>query len=329
MTNLKLKTRLDKTPNTNRPQRGPWSDIGRRLLHRKTAIFGLTIITLFTLTAFFAPYLAPHDPLILDFGQRYLPPAWEKQSVTGKVGNPQYLLGTDGQGRDLLSRLIYGTQASMYIGIVAALIIAFVGILIGLIAGYAGSRIDELVMRIADIFYAFPNIMLYIMIVLILRNTQVGKWQNGLAMLILSLISVGWVGLARLVRGVTLSLKAAEFVEAARCIGASHARIIVRHILPNCLGVIIVWMTSTIPRIIIVEAILGYVGIGLTPASSTSPSFLITSWGGLFLEGRMAINIHPFVMLAPTVCVALIGMAFTFLGDALRDVIDPHMRSII
>ncbi len=293
------------------------------------AVFGVIIITLFVLVAVFAPIAAPHDPLVLEFAKSHLPPVWVKQSAIGKVRDLQHLLGTDEQGRDIVSRLIYGTQASMFIAMISTLIVAFVGVLIGMTAGYTGGRMDNLIMRVADVFYAFPSIMLYIMVVLMFRHTQVGEWQNGLVMLILALASVGWVGLARLVRGVTLSLKTAEFVEAARSIGASNLRIIVRHILPNCLGVITVWATFAIPRIVIVEAMLGYVGVGLTPATSSTPSFFITSWGGLFLEGRIAINIHPIILLAPTVCVALVGMAFTFLGDALRDVMDPYMRSII
>jgi ABC-type dipeptide/oligopeptide/nickel transport system permease subunit len=329
MADSESKIRLTGTPVTSWPRQGPWRDVWYRLLHRKMAVFGMIIIALFIVVAVFAPTLAPHDPLVLEFEQSLLPPAWVKQSAIGKAGDPQHLLGTDEQGRDIVSRLIYGTQASMFIGLSTTLIVAFLGVLIGMTAGYAGGRIDNLIMRVADVFYAFPSIMLYVMIVLMLRDTKVGEWQNGLIMLISALASVGWVGLARLVRGVTLSLKTTEFVEAARCIGASSVRIIMRHILPNCLGVITVWMTFAIARMIIVEAMLGYVGVGLTPATSSSPSFFITSWGGLFLEGRIAINVHPIILLAPTVCVALVGMAFTFLGDALRDVIDPYMRNVI
>lgn len=325
MANSESKKQLTGTSVTGRLWRGPWRDVWHRLLRRKMAVFGIIVITLFILVAVFAPTLAPHDPLVLEFGHSHLPPVWVKQSAIGKAGDLRHLLGTDEQGRDVVSRLIYGTQASMFIGLSTTLIVAFVGVLIGMTAGYAGGRVDNLIMRVADVFYAFPSIMLYIMIVLMFRHTKVGEWQNGLAMLILALASVGWVGLARLVRAVTLSLKTAEFVEAARSIGASNARIIVRHILPNCLGVIAVWATLAIPRIIIVEAMLGYVGVGLNPATSSSPSFFITSWGGLFLEGRIAINIHPIILLAPTVCVALVGMAFTFLGDTLRDVIDPYV----
>lgn len=328
MVRLRFKAWLAGSPGARQSLRSPGADVFYRLLRRKAAMFGVIVIALFTLVALFAPKLAPHDPVVLALERQYLPPAWVERSAIGRAGDPQYLLGTDGQGRDLLSRLIYGTQASMFIGLGATLIVVCVGVLVGLAAGYVGGQIDNLLMRVADVFYAFPSILFYVMVVLIFRQTPVGKWQNGLMMLILALTSIGWVGLARLVRGAALSLKASEFVEAARCVGASGLRIVVRHVLPNCLGVIIVWMTSAIPRIIIVEAILGYVGIGLNPATSTSPSFFITSWGGLFLEGRMAINIHPIIMLAPTGCVALVGMAFNFLGDALRDILDPHTRSI-
>jgi oligopeptide transport system permease protein len=157
--------------------------------------------------------------------------------------------------------------------------------------------------------------MFYVLITLILRETVFGKWMNGLATLLLALVLIGWVGLARLTRSAVLSIKESQFVEAAHSIGASNRQIVARHILPNCLSLIVIWMAFAIPRLI--------------PVVDSSQSFFITTWGGLFLDGRMAINTHPIMMLAPTLCVALVGMAFTFVGDALRDVLDPRMRNLI
>jgi len=292
-------------------------------------VFGMAVLLCFVLLALLAPALAPHDPQQFGVGQSYLPPSWVKNPRTGRSGDPSHPLGTDAEGRDLLSRLLYGTRSSMCIVLVAAPLVAAIGVSIGLISGYAGGHIDDLVMRAADVFYAFPNIMLYILVMLILRRTAVGEWQNGLLMLLLALVAIGWVGLARLVRGQTLVLKNAEYVQAAHCVGAPDRRIIVRHILPNCLPIVVVWMTGAIPRMIIVEAILGYVGVGIGSAGGSSGSFLVTSWGGLFLEGRLAINAHPIILMAPAVCVALVGVACAFLGDSLRDVLDPQMRELV
>jgi ABC-type dipeptide/oligopeptide/nickel transport system permease subunit len=286
----------------------------------------MVLLLLFALLAISAPWLAPHDPRAFGVGQQYLPPAWVSHSLTGKAGDPRFLLGTDVEGRDLLSRLLYGTRASMFVALAAIPFVTLAGASVGLFAGYRGGPIDNLVMRAADVFYAFPNIMLYIMIMIILRRTAIGRWQNGLLMLLLALVAIGWVDLARLVRGQTLVLKSAEYVQAARSVGASDRRILARHILPNCLPTVVVWLTSAIPRMILVEALLGYVGVGIGAASGSGTSFMVTSWGGLFLEGRLAINAHPVILIAPAVCVALVGIAFAFLGDGLRDVIDPQMR---
>ena len=150
--------------------------------------------------------------------------------------------------------------------------------------------------------------------------------MNGLFLLFIALAVVSWVGVARLVRGSVLSLKEKEFVEAARSVGSHDYRIMTRHILPNAIGPIVVWVAFAIPRMIIAEAILGYLGIGLRP--STNPdSFFVTSWGMMMLEGQTAINIQPWILLAPSICVGMIVLAFTFIGDGLRDALDPRMKS--
>jgi ABC-type dipeptide/oligopeptide/nickel transport system permease subunit len=289
----------------------------------------MAVLLAFAVTALVAPWVAPHDPRQFSVGPSYLPPAWVGRSPSGRMGDARFVLGTDIEGRDLFSRLLYGTRASMFVVVAATPLVALAGVSIGLAAGYAGRRIDNLVMRVTDVFYAFPNIMLYVLIMIILRRTAVGQWQNGLLMLLLALVAIGWVDLARLVRSQTLVLKNAEYVQAARCVGASDRRILWRHILPNCLPTIVVWLTSAIPRMILVEALLGYVGVGIGGTSGGSgSSFMVTSWGGLFLEGRLAIHTHPVILVAPALCVALLGVAFAFLGDALRDVLDPHMREL-
>jgi len=307
---------------------GPWRDLGQRLLRKPGAVFGMAVLLLFAVTAVAAPWMAPHDPRRFGVGQQYLPPAWVSRSPGGRAGDPRFLLGTDTEGRDLFSRLLYGTRASIFVALFATPLVALAGISVGLTAGYAGGRIDNWMMRATDVFYAFPNIMLYVLIMIILRRTAIGQWQNGLLMLLLALVAIGWVDLARLVRGQTLVLKSAEYVQAARCVGASDRRIVARHILPNCLPTVMVWLTGAIPRMILVEAILGYVGVGIGASSGSGESFLVTSWGGLFLEGRLAIHTHPTILIAPAICVALVGVGCAFLGDSLRDVLDPHMREL-
>jgi oligopeptide transport system permease protein len=173
--------------------------------------------------------------------------------------------------------------------------------------------------------YGFPDLLFFIIAIVALRDTWLGDLMNGLALLFVALAIVNWVGVARIVRGQVLSLKEKEFIEAARCIGVTDVRIMFRHLLPNALGPIIVVSAFTIPNMIITEAILGYLGLGLRPATSLE-SFFVTSWGALLLEGQTAINAQPYMLLAPALCVALVVLAFTFLGDGLRDALDPRMR---
>jgi oligopeptide transport system permease protein len=213
----------------------------------------------------------------------------------------------------------------MIVGLTPVLIILVIGVSIGTISGYAGGWIDNLMMRVTDVVYAFPELLLYIILMITLRDTVIGQLLNGLFLLFMALAVVSWVGVARLVRGSILSLKEKEFVEAARCIGASNVRIMTRHLLPNCLSPIVVWMAFSIPRMIIAEATLGYLGIGLRPATDPR-SFFITSWGVLMLEGNTALNTQPWILLVPSLCVGLVVLAFTFMGDGLRDALDPRMR---
>jgi ABC-type dipeptide/oligopeptide/nickel transport system permease subunit len=309
----------------SRPSRSLWADAWSRLIRNRAAVVGMVIIVLFAVVAVFAPLLAPHNPLQINSGKEFLPPAWVKESSTGKSGEAQFPLGTDTIGRDLLSRLIYGARVSMVVGLTPVVIILLIGTVIGLVSGYSSARVDNLLMRLTDVIYAFPDLLFYIIMMITLRDTVLGRLMNGLLLLFIALAVVSWVGVARLVRGQVLSLKNKEFVEAARCIGSSDTRIMARHILPNCLSPLVVWMAFAIPRMIITEAVLGYLGIGLRPATDPH-AFFITSWGVSLLEGQTAINAQPWLLLAPAICVALVVMAFTFVGDGLRDALDPRMR---
>jgi oligopeptide transport system permease protein len=307
-----------------RPPRSLWKDAWHRLLRNKAAIAGAIVVIFFGLVAVFAPLLAPHNPLQINSGKDYLPAFWESRSPVGQPPDPGFLFGTDSLGRDVLSRTIYGSRVSMVVGFVPVAIILILGISIGLFAGYRGGRADNLIMRMADIIYAFPSLLFFIIVMTALRDTPIGQALNGLLLLFMALSIVGWVGLARLVRGQVLSLKQKEFIEAARMIGSPGARIMVKHLLPNCLGPIIVSAAFAIPNMIITEATLGYLGIGLRPATDQGALF-ITSWGALLLDGQVAINAQPWLLLTPAICIALVVLAFNYVGDGLRDALDPRM----
>ena len=308
-----------------RPPKSLGQEAVERLLRNKASVLGAIIIVLFALVALFANVLAPHNPLQLHSGKKFLPPAWVKSSPTNIVGDPEFLLGTDTLGRDLLSRVIYGARISMIVGLIPTTIILIVGISVGMLSGFAGGTADNLLMRLTDVIYGFPDLLFFITILVSLRDTWLGNALNGLLLLFIALAIVNWVGVARIVRGQVLSLKEKEFIEAARCIGASNSRIMLKHLLPNVIGPVVVVAAFLVPGMIITEAVLGYLGLGLKPATDPA-SIFITSWGVLMLEGQTAINAQPFILLAPGVCVALVVMAFTFLGDGLRDALDPRMR---
>lgn len=309
----------------SRPSRSFWRDAWSRLLHNKAAVAGALVILFFMFVAIFAPLLAPHNPLELNSGKGFLPPMWVQESSTGKAGTPEFVLGTDNLGRDVLSRVIYGARVSMVVGFIPTLIIVVVGVSLGMIAGYFGGSTDNLLMRLTDIVYAFPDLLFFIIVMTALRATALGQFLNGLFLLFVALALVNWVGVARLVRGQVLSLKEKDFVLASRAVGAKDTRIMIRHILPNSLGVIIVAMAFLIPGAIITEAILGYLGLGLRPSTDPTDIF-ITSWGSMLLEGQTAINNQPWILLAPAIAVALVVLSFNFLGDGLRDALDPRLR---
>jgi oligopeptide transport system permease protein len=278
---------------------------------------------LFILIAFLAPLIAPYDPLEWDQEKSFAPPSWVVRSATGKSGSTEHLLGTDYFGRDMLSRLIYGARSSMLVALLAAAIMAAVGISVGLVSGYAGGRVETLLMRITDVMYAFPAILFYITFVVITRQTEFGKVLNGIVMVLSALVLIGWVGVARLVHGATLSIKQELYIEAAQSVGVPTWRILLRHILPNLLSVVLVWFTFAIPRLILVEATLGYLGIGVSPVPDQD-AFFVSSWGGILNESRLALHAQPGMMISVLFCLILVGVTFSSLGDRLRDALDPR-----
>ncbi len=294
------------------------------VLQSKSAVISLVIIAAFIVVALIAPLVAPQDPWKMSFKQG-LPPAWVQNAP--RPGQAQYLLGTDTTGRDVASRLIYGARTALVVALLAAPLAAIFGTLIGLIAGFAGGRVEEFMMRGTDIFSAFPAILFTISVVLILRQEPISQMLNGMLVLVIAFVLIGWVSLARIIRGAVLAEKQELYVEAARQLGMSQRRILFRHILPNCFALIIVWLMAAISRVIILEAFLGYVGVEVS-TTTRGLDFSVISWGGLFYDGRALIHTNAVVLLAPAVCVILIAVSFTLLGDRLRDALDPRVRGL-
>ena len=303
-----------------------WQDAWRRLLRNRASVIGMIIIAIFGIVAIFAPVIAPHPPLEINQGNTYRQAAWiSLPNDPAHTGTWNFVLGTDTIGRDVLSRVIYGARTSMAVGFIPMVLILLIGTTIGMIAGFAGGAVDNFLMRVTDIVYAFPDLLFFIIMITALRDTWIGGLLNGFILLFVSLALVSWVTVARLVRGQVLSIKEKEYVEAARSIGASSGRIMLQHIFPNALAPIIVAAAFLVPASIVTEATLGYLGIGVRPTVDPTAPFP-TSWGNLLNDGRVAINAQPWLLVAPAVCVGIIMLSFTFIGDGLRDALDPMMR---
>lgn len=275
-----------------------WVDAMHRLLRNKLAVVGLFLVTLLVLVAAFAPLLAPKGRDEIYYGHSQEPPS------------RRFLLGTDFEGRDLLSRLIYGARVSLTVGLFTQAIVLVIGITIGATAGYFGGRVDNLLMRFVDIWYAVPTLLFAILIMVMLGR--------GLFNIFLAVGLVQWVTLSRLVRGQFLSLREKEFVKAARVAGTGGFGQIVRHLLPNALTPIIVAVTFGIPQAMFTEATLSFIGIGINPPTP--------SWGQMVGQYGVYLQSSPHMAIFPSICLALTMLGFTFLGDGLRDALDPRMN---
>jgi peptide/nickel transport system permease protein len=290
----------------------------RSLLAAKTPIIGLVLLLVVIICAVGAQWLSPYDPNLINMKVRLLPPEF------AKGGNPAYILGTDGLGRDVLSRLIYGARISIVVGVVAVFIAGFIGIVLGLTAGFFGGIIDDLIMRIADIQLAFPFILLSISVLAVLvarqgSDSKLTVWGR-LIPLILTLGVAQWVSYARMARSMTLSLREKEFVEAARALGDSKISIIFRNILPNALAPLIVLASFNVASTILAEASLSFLGLGVP---STVPT-----WGGMLAESReMLVTGVWWLATIPGIAIVMTVLAINMLGDWLRDFYDPRLRS--
>ena len=276
----------------------------RRLLKSRTGMLGLIIVLLVALMAIFAPFLAMHDPAKTDIMNRLVPPFW----LDG--GNTSYPLGTDNLGRDVLSRIIYGSRVSLLVGISAVLLAGAIGIVMGLLAGYYGKAWDFLIMRLVDSFLAIPSI-LFMLIVLAVMGPS-------LSTLILVLGGTTWVVYARMVRSETLSVKERDYVQSAKAIGALDFRIIVKYILPNVISSFIVIATLNVATTIIMEASLSFLGLGIQPPD--------VSWGLMLSDGREYIATSWWVATFPGLAITITVLGVIFFGDWLRDVLDPKIK---
>ena len=316
---------LPGTLGSARAPRSLWSNAWRQFRRNKLAMAGLVFLVFLAFVAVFAPVIAPHNPVQSDLrtAGKYRQAAWIQTEDAKTTGDWAYPLGTDSNGRDVFSRLVYGTRISLVVGFIPMAVIMLIGIPIGLLAGFAGGRLDNGLMRLTDIVYAFPALLFFIIMQISFGDTYLGSLLNGLILLFITLSIINWTSVARLVRGDTLALKEKEFVEAARASGASAWRQISRHILPNALGPVIVAGAFIVPGAIIAEAVLTYLGIGLRPDVNLDAPFP-TSWGQMIQAGQTAYRIQPWLLVAPSIAVALITLSFTFVGDGLRDALDPR-----
>ena len=297
-----------------RKQRSLWVDALYRLRRNKAAMLGVGIIIAAALMAIFAPIIAPYDPVVQNTKLANADPFF----AGTKYVDPHFILGSDQLGRDILSRLIWSARVSMVVGLVPTALVFLIGASLGMLAAYYGGWVDNLLMRFTDVIYAFPELLFLVIIMATLRNTGLGDLLGGLILIFTALAIVSWVGLARLVRGQVLSLKEKEFVEAARAIGVPTRRIMVRHLFPNALGPIIVALAFSIPGAMLAEATLSFIGIGIKPPTPT--------WGVMINEGFIVLSQSPWPVLLPAFCISIVMLAFTFVGDGLRDALDPRMK---
>jgi oligopeptide transport system permease protein len=278
----------------------PSQEAWKRFRRNRFAMAGCVVVAAIVLLAIAGPALMSW----------YNGSTYEKQDLLHRLEDPSraHPLGTDVLGRDLLTRMLYGSRVSLSIGLIATLLSVFIGIAYGSVAGFFGGRTDEFMMRIVDVLYSLPEIVLVALLLAL--------FERNLLLLFIALGAVSWLTMARIVRGQVMSLKNEQYVEAARSIGASSRQIIMRHLVPNALGPIIAYATLTVPSVILGEGFLSFLGLGVQPPTP--------SWGSLASEGAQAIAVHPILMICPGALMATVLLSLNFLGEGLRDALDPQ-----
>jgi peptide/nickel transport system permease protein len=284
-------------------QTAPAADVWRRFRRSRLALAGLALVAFLAVTAALAPVIAPYDPLRVDLDRQFQPPSLRSHAL--------HLFGTDVYGRDLLSRIIFGARISLVIGFVPSILSMAIGATLGVLAGYYGRQVDAIIMRLADVVLAFPSLLLAMVVTYTLGAS--------LYTLFIALSVVRWASAARVVRSQTLSVKERDFVLAARAVGVSDRRIMFRHIIPNCLAPILVLLTLNIPDAIMAEAGLSFLGVGAQPPTP--------SWGLMINEAQQYLFSAPWASILPGVAILLTVLGFNFVGDGLRDAMDPYLKN--
>jgi oligopeptide transport system permease protein len=281
-----------------RPNIGYWADAWRRLKRNKIAMLSLVLLSILIIMSIIGPYLSPYK-----FDE-------QNYDILDKTPFGNHWFGTDNLGRDLFVRLWKGGRVSLTIGIVGTMVEIFIGCLYGGISGYFGGPIDTVMMRIVEIIVSIPYTIVVILLLLV--------FPPGVPTLILAMCITGWVGIARLIRGQVMQLRQAEYVLAAQALGASSGRIILKHLIPNTIGIILVYMSMDVPAFIFEEAFLSFLGLGVQPPN--------TSWGALVFAGQGVMTNYPHELIFPAVAISLTMLSFNLLGDGLRDALDPKLR---
>ncbi len=281
-----------------------WVVLLRRLVRRRTALFGMLVVLGVLLAALFAPLVSPFDPLEQDIGQRLREPGW--QDAQGHL----HPLGTDHLGRDILSRIVFGSRIALMVGLAAVAISGLLGMFIGLIAGYFGGQVDDFLMRLADIQLAFPFILLAIAVI--------GVLGPSLRNIIIVIGVSSWVVYARVVRGEVLSIREREYVQAAIALGSQHWRVLRHHVLPNTFTPWLVVATLDMARVIVIESALSFLGLGVQPPTPT--------WGGMLADGRVYLSTAWWLATFPGLAILITVLGINLFGDGLRDTLDPRLK---
>ncbi len=322
-----------------------WMDAWRRLIRNRAALAGGLIIVALILAGVFAPVISPYGYREGDSSEAFTVPTWLMRFLPKSVANyaktsDKFIFGSDYLGRDLFSRMIYGIRVSLPVGFIGAAVALVIGLAYGSISGYYGGRVDNVLMRIVDILYAFPTTLLIILMMAFFKSTfadvspgtaaytfnrlnavvdrLLGLQGGGMLFIFMGIGITAWMTMARLTRGQILSLKEKEFILAAHAIGAGDIRIMLRHILPNVIGPLIVHVTLDIPAYINYEVFLSFIGLGVDPPTP--------SWGAMISGGADSLRSYPHMVIFPALMLSITIFAFNFLGDGLRDALDPRMK---
>lgn len=275
-----------------------WRDAWHRLCQNKPAMVGLSLLTVLILGAIFIPYLSPHT-----YYETHL-------HLKNQAPGHDFWFGSDELGRDLFTRIWWGARISLFVGIAAAIIDMFIGVFYGAIAGMVGGKVEDLMMRLSDILYSLPHLLIVILLMVIMKP--------GVFTIIIALTFTGWINMARIVRGQILQIKQNDFVMAAHMLGANRTRVLLRHLIPNSIGTIITTMTLTIPAAIFSEAFLSFLGLGVQAP--------IASWGTMASDGLSALRYYPWRLFFPACFISVTMLAFNLVGDGVRDAFDPRLR---